>query len=328
MASEIIKPLAGKVVVITGASSGIGRATALEFARQGADVVVAARRGKALDEVVSECKQLGWRAIAIETDVTDAVAMKQLAVAAISFGGRIDIWVNNAGIGAVGEFTETPIEAHDKVISTNLIGYLHGAHAVLPYFKCQQYGILINTISLGGWIPQPYTVAYSASKFGLRGFSEALRGELFGFSNIHVCDVFPAYIDTPGFQHAANYTGKKVRPIPPVYDADRVANAIVALARRPKKSVTVGTSAVVLRTLYSLFPGSTRRVIKGIMDNYFKRAKPLAVTDGSLFKPVDYGTSISGGWQTRGNKSRQVIIIGSLVVAGVVAGVWISKRKV
>lgn len=137
--------LAGKTVVITGASSGVGRATALAFARNRTKIVLAARRSYALNEVEAQCREMGSVAIAVTTDVTDAVEMKQLANIACNFGGSIDVWVNNAGVLAAGPFDETPVEVHDRVIQINLLGYIHGAHAVLPYFKDQGYGILVNT---------------------------------------------------------------------------------------------------------------------------------------------------------------------------------------
>lgn len=246
-----------KTVVITGASSGVGRAAAFAFARQRAKLVLAARRQPALDEVVKECMELGAKAIAVTTDVTDTESVRRLAATAIDFGGRIDVWINNAGVLAAGGFTETPIEIHDQVIRTNLLGYLHGAYAVLPYFKQQQYGVLINHISVGGWFPTPYAVGYSASKFELRGFSEALRGELGDWPAIHVCDLFPAFLDTPGILHAGNYTGRVLKPAPPVYDPQRVAKAMVSLAQHPKQSVTIGSVATILRLAHFLLPALT-----------------------------------------------------------------------
>src|SRR5437868_9716458 len=115
--------LSGKTVVITGASSGVGRATALEFARKGATLILAARRRLALDEVVNACKELGGNAMAVTTDITDADAVKRLAATAREFGKAIDIWVNNAGVLAAGPFEETPAEIHDEVIRINLMGY-------------------------------------------------------------------------------------------------------------------------------------------------------------------------------------------------------------
>jgi short-subunit dehydrogenase len=140
------------------------------------------------------------------------------------------------------------------------MGYIHGAHAVLPYFKQQQSGVLINNISIGGWFPVPYGVGYSASKFGLRGYSEALRGELARFPYIYICDLFPAFLDSPGIQHAANYTGRILRPAPPVYDPQRLARVIVSTARHPKKSVSFGSITPLLRLTHFLMPGVTRYI--------------------------------------------------------------------
>ena len=168
--------LQGQLVVITGASSGIGRATAKAFACQGARLVLAARDEQALFEVLDECTECGTDALVVVTDVTRSEQVEALAVRAAEFGhGRIDIWINNAGVGAVGSFDQTPLPAHEQVIQTDLLGYLRGAHAALPYFKAQGRGILINTLSVGSWVAQPYAAAYSASKFGLRGLTEALR---------------------------------------------------------------------------------------------------------------------------------------------------------
>ena len=172
-------PLLDKLVVITGASSGIGRAAAHAFASEGARLVLGARDEMALAEVVEECAARGATALPVQTDVTNSNQMRALADQAAAFGdGRIDIWINNAGVGAVGSFDETPLEAHEQVLQTDLVGYLRGAYMAWPYFKMQKRGILINTLSLGSWVAQPYAAAYSASKYGLRGLSEALRGEL------------------------------------------------------------------------------------------------------------------------------------------------------
>jgi short-subunit dehydrogenase len=315
------RPLQEKTVVITGASSGAGRATAIEFARHGAKIVLAARNMEALEEVEAVCRDLGALALAVKTDVTDAGAMKTLAETAAEFGGAVDVWVNNAGVLAAGEFTETPIEIHDQVIKINLLGYIHGAHAVLPFFKRQQYGVLINNISIGGWFPVPFGVGYSASKFGLRGFSEALRAELVGYRNIYVCDLFPAFLDTPGIQHAANYSGSILRPAPPVYDPQEVARAIVSAAQRPKKSVIIGSVTNLLRLTHFLLPGVTRSITARVINTYLKKADTAPETSGNLFSPAKYGTSIHGGWRiTEKKQPRNKKILESALISGVAAG--------
>ena len=319
--------LMNKTVVITGASSGAGRAAAMEFARHGAKIVLASRNMKALDEVEAQCREMGALALAVKTDVTDAEAMKKLAAIANEFGGSIDVWINNAGVLAAGEFTETPVEVHDQVIRTNLIGYLHGAHAVLPYFKKQQYGILINNISVGGWIPVPYGVGYSASKFGLRGFSKALQGELIKYKNIHVCDLFPAFLDSPGIQHAANYTGHILKPAPPVYDPQRLARAMVAVAKKPRKAVTVGSAATFLRAIHFIMPVVTRAITAKAVEAYLQKADRVPETSGNLFATVDYGTSIHGGWNSPADyEIRKKTVIRSLAVAGIAAGIVLFGR--
>jgi len=323
-AMQTDKNLSGKVIVVTGASSGAGRAIALAFARTGAQLVLAARREQTLAEVAEECEQAGSTALIVPTDVTDAAAVQNLAEAALNFGGRIDVWVNNAGVLAAGAFEETPISVHDQVIRTNLMGYLHGAHAVLPYFKDQGYGILINNISVGGYIPAPNAVGYAASKFGLRGFSQSLKGELYKWPHIHVCDVYPGFLDTPGMQHAANYTGRYIKPAPPVYDPQRVANTIVELARHPQEAVTVGGAAIFLRLSNLVAPGLTRRMAALLMDGYLKKAEPLPYTPGNVLLPVEYGTSIHGGWNSQADARKRKKT--ALLIAGAVAGLLLLRR--
>ncbi len=320
------KSLQGKVIVITGASSGVGRATALAMAQRGASLVLAARREYVLDEVAEECKVLGGKALVVPTDVTDGDAVKILAAAADEWGGKIDVWLNNAGVLAAGPFEETPIDVHDQVIKINLLGYIHGAHAVIPYFKQQGYGILINNISVGGWFPTPYAVGYSASKFGLRGFSEALQGELHNWPNIHVCDVYPAFLDTPGIQHASNYTGHVLRPAPPVYDPQKVAETITNLVLKPRKSAIVGSVVSFLKLAHDLFPSLSRNITAGTMETYFKNADTIKETDGNLFEPTEYGTSIHGGWRTPPSP-RQKTFTNVILMAGLAVGLlFLGKR--
>jgi short-subunit dehydrogenase len=318
--------LNGKVVVITGATSGVGRATAIQFARHGSKVVLVARREEALNQLKQEVEELGASALTAIADVTDAEALEEVAKAAILFGGKIHVWVNNAGVLAAGEFTETPIEVHDRVIETNLIGYLHGAYAVLPYFKRQGYGTLINNISVGGWFPTPYAVGYSASKFGLRGFSEALRGELRRYKDIHVCELYPAFLDTPGMQHAANYTKVALKPAPPVYDPQRVAKAIVSAAHFPKNKTIVGSASGFLRFLHFLAPTLTLGLTGRIMETYFKHAKPIEETSGNLFESVEHGTSIYGGWTNSEPNSTSRIAIGAILTSSLLAGFYIMSK--
>lgn len=315
--------LTDKLVVVTGASSGIGRATALAFAGRGAYVVLAARDGEALADVVDACRRLGGGAEAVVTDVTDPDAVRRLGETAQRIGGgRLDIWVNNAGVGAVGRFEETPLAAHEQVVQTDLLGYMRGAHVVLPIFKRQGHGVLINTLSLGSWVAQPYAAAYSAAKYGLRGFTEALRGELSGWRGIHVCDVYPAFIDTPGLRDGGNYSGRRIKPPPPVYDPRKVAGAIVSLALRPRASVTVGSIATLLRVQHFLTPGFPA-LSRWVLDRAFARAKPVAQSSGNLFEPPSGERRIDGGF-ARGSNTAGALAVGALAVA--LLGLYAARR--
>jgi short-subunit dehydrogenase len=320
-------PLNKKTIVITGATSGIGRATALEFARYGAKLVLAARQKDELDNMVDLCDRLGAKAIGVVTDVTDPDAMAALAKAACIFGGSLDVWVNVAGIGALGEFTTIPIEVHNQVIKTNLLGYINGAHAAMTHFKKQRRGILINLNSVGGFVAFPYSVSYTASKFGLRGYSEALRAELIDCPGIKICDVFPGFVDTPGPSHAGNYTGKLLKPAPPVVPTYKVAHTVVSLAQNPKDSVTLGSAAYLARFSQWLSPKLTRWSTAKFMTAYLKNAEPSPVTNGSIFEPTHTHNQISGGYSSKKVSNKKLARYAG--VAGVIASAFyiIGKLK-
>ncbi len=294
----VAPPADARTIVITGASSGIGRATALAFADTGARLVLVSRRLAALEELAEECRARGATAEAVAADVGDPAALQQVMSRALEVFGGVDVWINNAGVGAVGEFDGTPLAVHERVIRTNLLGYLNGAHAVLPHFKARGSGVLINTLSLGSWAAAPYGVAYSASKFGLRGFTEALRGELTQHPGIRVCDVYPAFVDTPGVAHAANMSGREIRPVPPLLDGRRVARAMVRLARHPRASTTVGASAGVIRALHALAPDLSSKFAGRFVEHWFAQAAPAERSTGNLFEPNTTETPrIDGGWR-------------------------------
>ncbi len=286
-------------IVLTGASSGIGRATARAFAERGARLTLAARRDEVLDEVVEECRALGGEAIGVPTDVTDAAAVRALARAAEGTWGRIDVWINNAGVGAVGRFDAVPLELHRRVIEVNLMGALHGAHAAIPVFRRQGEGVLINNISMGAWAPMPYAAAYTASKFGLRGLAASLRQELAEQPHIHVCGVFPAMIDTPGVEHGANLSGRNIDPGPYLYAPERVAEAIVGVARRPRAEVAVGFPAGWARFGYGVAPLPTEAVVGFMARRAMNRANRAPLREGAVRHPIAEGTRASGGWLER-----------------------------
>ncbi len=285
----------GLRVVITGASSGIGRATAEAFAAKGARLVLAARGQERLEEAVAACRALGATAVGVVTDVTDMAAVRSLAERAKAELGGIDLWASIVGAGVVGRYHEVPFDQHEQVIRANLLSHMGEAHAVLPIFIGQGRGTWVNMISLGGFASTPWAAAYGASKFGLKGFSEALRGELAGYPHIHVCDVYPAFVDTPGIGHAANATARRLSAPPPVIDARRVAAAIVGLARRPRATTSVGSMTRAIRLGHLLAPTLTAKSMYGFIAGYMRQAEPAPVTQGSLFTPSDGPGGIDGG---------------------------------
>jgi short-subunit dehydrogenase len=310
-------------VVITGASSGIGQATAELFARRGAQIYLAARNAEALEKVATRCKVAGGTATAVRTDVTEIDDVRVLANRAVADLGAIDVWVSNVGPGAIGRYQDTPMEAHDQVVRTNLIGHMNDAHAVLPIFRQQGEGTFVNMISLGGFAAAPYAVAYSASKFGLRGFTEALRAELAEHPHIHVCDVYPGFVDTPGLRHGANFVGRRISSPPPVLDPWRVAAAIVRLADHPRPTTSVGAAATLTRLPHALSPGLTTRALGRFMTAYFQRAEPVLTSAGNLFEPSPDAAVVDGGLRSPKKRAAAGIMTGSAAAA---AGFAILKR--
>jgi short-subunit dehydrogenase len=320
--------MTGTRIVITGASSGIGRATALAFARQGASVILGARRGDVLTGLASECEALGGRALTVPTDVTDAEAVQRLARQAEDAFGGIDVWINNAGTGVFGAYQDADIVLHRRTIEVNLLGTMHGAYAVLPVFLRQKRGILINNISLGGWAPTPFAAAYTASKFGLRGFTASLRQELRAHPDIHVCGVFPAMVDTPGFAHGANMSGRTLDPGPLLYQSDDVADTFVRLVRAPRDEVAVGWPARAGQIAYAMAPQATENVVGAAFHFLLSRARSAKSSEGSMIEPGPQGRSVDGGWLARKQLPPAGVISTGLAALGIAACLAVAATQV
>ena len=279
--------------MITGASSGIGRATALAFAAAGAGVVLAARREEPLRALAGECRHAGApRSLVVPTDVRDPAAVEALAAAA----GDFDVWVNNAAVVLFGRFEETPADLWREVLEVNLFGVANGARAALPVFRRRGGGTLINVGSVNSYVAFPYLSSYMASKHALRAFTESLRQEVRG-DGINVCAVLPAAVDTPLFQHAGNYYGRAAKPLRPFIHPDRVAAAIVRCAKRPKRELVVGASGRATILLHALAPRLLERIGPRLVDREFFRDEPLAPTPGNLREPMPEWTGVTGGWK-------------------------------
>jgi NAD(P)-dependent dehydrogenase (short-subunit alcohol dehydrogenase family) len=223
--------------------------------------------------------------------------MRALADAALRTFGGVDVWINNAGLSLWGAFTDIPVEAQSRLIEVNLAGVINGAHAaVRSMLAGSGHGVIINIASIGGRLPMPFASAYSASKYGVRGLTEALRYELAAVSDIAVCGVYPGFVDTPTNVHSANYTGRALRPVPPVIEPARVAEAIVALSIRPQRAVHIGAHHA-LAGPYAMAPEATGRILGRLARQFLLQSGPSAEPfAGTLFEPVPEGTGVRGGW--------------------------------
>jgi NAD(P)-dependent dehydrogenase (short-subunit alcohol dehydrogenase family) len=239
------RSVSDQVVVITGASTGIGRACALAFAAKGAKVVCAARSAQALDTLVERIRADGGTAVAVPTDVADPAAVQSLAQLAEQQFGRIDTWVNGAAVGVWGRVEDITDEEFDRVMRVNFLGHVHGTHAALPALRRAGGGVIIGISSVEGVRAVPLHGPYTASKFALRAFYDCLRMELAQEgAPIAVTSILPASIDTPFFEHARSKLGAMVKPPPPVYAPEIVADNIVYAAEHPRREIPVGGAAV------------------------------------------------------------------------------------
>jgi NADP-dependent 3-hydroxy acid dehydrogenase YdfG len=290
-----------RIAVVTGASSGIGRATARRFAESGWGVVVAARRADALETVAEECVAAGGKAIALPTDVVDENAVADLARRALERFGHVDAWVNNAGVYLIGDFESTPPDAFRRVYDVNLFGVVHGCRAILPHFRERDSGVIVNVASVDSYVGTRYATAYASSKWAVRGFSDSLRQDLRG-TGIKVAVVSPSAIDTPLFQHSANYAGRRLKAPNPTYEPGSVAAAIVAAAESGKRERIVGVAGKLFAAQRKIAPGLVDGMFaKQLEQDHFEDV-PADPTDGNLWQPIEEGTGASGGWGTTPKK--------------------------
>jgi NAD(P)-dependent dehydrogenase (short-subunit alcohol dehydrogenase family) len=244
---EQLKPVGEQVVVLMGASSGIGRESALRFARKGAKVVASARGEEGLDSLVQEIRDEGGEAIAVPADTSEFGQVKAVADRAVEEYGRLDTWVHLAAVGLFATFEQTTPEEFARVIDVNLMGQVYGAMAALPHLKREGRGALIHISSVEAKRSFPFHSAYGASKHGIDGFLEALRVELRheGWP-ISVTQVMPGTINTPFFDKGRTKLGVKPVGVPPIYEPQTVANIILYAAENPVRDLVSGGAAQAL----------------------------------------------------------------------------------
>lgn len=250
-----LKPIAEQVVVVVGASSGIGRETARRFAQAGAKVVVCARSEPGLLSLVDEIRRTGGNAVAVTADVTDFDQVQALADRAVAEYGRVDTWVQLASVGIWAGFEQTTPAEFRRVVDVNLTGQAYGALAALPHLRRAGGGALIHISSVEARLPVPLQSAYAASKHGLEGFLDVLRMELrHAHIPISVTNVLPSSINTPFFNKALTRLGVKPKPLPPIYQPQLVAEAILHAAEHPAREIVVGGSGKAILMLHRISP--------------------------------------------------------------------------
>jgi short-subunit dehydrogenase len=253
--------IAGRVAVITGASSGIGLACAHQLAAAGCAVVLGARRADRLEEAVSRIRARGQRAEAVATDVTAERDVARLVARAQEAFGRLDIMLCNAGFGYYGSVEDTPAETMRRMMDVNFMGTFHGARAVLPVFRAQGAGHLILMSSIVGQRGIPLMSGYSATKAAQVGFAESLRSEFAG-TRIHVSVVYPVSTETEFRAAMERDYGHSVSGLGPKQSVDHVARAVVACVERPRAEVYPHTMSRALTILNAVAPGFTDTLVR------------------------------------------------------------------
>ena len=326
-----LKLLNEQVIVITGASSGIGLATAKLAARRGAQVVLVSRDEEDLARAVREIQERGASAVHFVADVADQAAMQRVARDVVVQFGRIDTWINNAGVTVYGLIEEVPTEDARRLFETNYWGVVNGSLAALPHLRSGG-GALINLGSVLSDTGYPLQGHYTASKHAVKGFTDSLRLEV-EKSGAPVCITLiqPAAIDTPYPEHAKNHLGFEAKHMPPVYAPEVVAKAILHCAERPERNVLVGGSGKVFSTSEKFAPRLFDRMKEATSFHGQLTDRP-ARTEDTLFHPRPDDGRVRGGHPghvmktsayTEARLHRGKALLG-LAVLG--AGLFVAKR--
>lgn len=296
-----LKLVGHQVVVLMGASSGIGRETALRFARKGAKVVVSARGEEGLDSLVEEIRREDGEAIAVPADTSEFDQVKAVADRIVEVYGRLDTWVHLAAVGLFATFEETTPEEFRRVIDVNLMGQVYGAMAALPQIKREGGGALIHVSSMGAKRSIPLQSAYCASKHGIDGFLESLRVELRREKlPISVTQVTPATINMPFFDKVRTKLGVKPVAPPPIYQSGIVSEAILHAAENPARDLVVGGAAKAVILSQPLSPRLLDILlrVRGFEVHYTGEPKPEDAPD-NLFEPIDGYNTVEGSFRDR-----------------------------
>jgi short-subunit dehydrogenase len=283
-----LKPLSAQVIVITGASSGIGFATAVLAFSRGAKLVLASRSEKVLDELVAFINENGGEAIRVVADVADRVDMDRVATEAVARFGRIDTWVNNAGVSIYGKLEEVAEADSRRLFDVNFWGVVNGSLAALPHLKAHG-GALINVGSEVSEAVVPLQGMYSASKHAVKGFTDALRVELMAEkSPVCVTLIQPTAVNTPYPEHARNYLAREPKLPDPQIEPKDVALAILRAAAHPERAIKVGTMSKLNTAAWNVAPALATRMATKYTEKQNYDAPPIE-PEGTLYRPGETG---------------------------------------
>jgi NAD(P)-dependent dehydrogenase (short-subunit alcohol dehydrogenase family) len=294
-----LKPIGQQVIAIVGASSGIGRDTAVKFAERGAKVVVAARSEPGLKSLVDEIKNLGGEATYIIADVSDFQQVKAIADKTVAEYGRIDTWVHAAATGMIAPFEKITPEEFARVVDVTLMGQVYGAMAALPYLKQEGRGALIHISSMEGRRSLPLQSPYSAAKHGLEGFLDALRLELEHEKwPISVTSILPATINTPFYNKVGSKLGVKPTGVPPYYQPDLVTDAILYAAEHPTRDFVVGDAGKILDLLQRVSPSLVDSLLLAIAFQGQRTNEPKSAdAPNNVFAPIEGYDKVEGDFR-------------------------------
>jgi NAD(P)-dependent dehydrogenase (short-subunit alcohol dehydrogenase family) len=277
-----------EIVVVTGATSGVGRAVAERFARDGAHIALLARGRKGLDATAKEIERLGGKALPLPTDVADADAVEAAAAATEEALGEIDIWINNAMTTVFAFFADVEPEEFERAVEVTFLGTVWGTKAALKRMTPRDRGTIVQVGSALAYRGIPLQSAYCASKHATKGFFESVRTELLhDRSNVHLTMVQLPALDTPQFDHCRTRMPKQPMPVPPIYEPEVAADGIHYAAHARRREVFVGGSTVVTIAGSKAAPGLADRYLARTGVKSQQTEPPIEPRDGNLFEPAN-----------------------------------------